>query len=124
MKQKTKMEMKNLRVYYYNLGKAVNCLYILNDTFRCSRDEITELTNKLFVIAEDVRRKIRGNSNGSKYPRTQFFKLPRLFLNGDSSDVQKLIFLKILLYVLDHWALSGTILQICFVRQDGPHVGE
>ena len=118
------MEMKNLRVYHYNPGKAINCLYILNDTFRCSRDEITELTNKLFVIAEDVRRKIRGNSNGSKYPRTQFFKLPRLFLNGDSSDVQKLIFLKILLYVLDHWALSGTILQICFVRQDGPHVGE
>ena len=61
---------EDLRVYHYNLGKAINCLYILNDTFRCSRDEITELTNKLFVIAEDVRRKIRGNSNGSKYPRS------------------------------------------------------
>ena len=32
---------EDIRVYHYNLGKAITCLYILNDTFQGSRDEIT-----------------------------------------------------------------------------------
>ena len=55
---------ENIKIYHYNLGKAITCLYILSDTFQSSHDKITELINKLFVIAEDVRREIRRNSNG------------------------------------------------------------
>ena len=29
---------EDIRVYHYNLGKGITCLYILNDTFQSSRD--------------------------------------------------------------------------------------
>ena len=60
-------EYEGIRVHQYNLGKTVTSLYVLNDTFQRSRNEITELINQLFVIAEDVRRKIWGNSNESTH---------------------------------------------------------
>ena len=83
----------------------------MNDTFQSSR-EIIALINQSFVIAEDKRRKIRGNSNGSTHA---VFQTTKTFLIGDGPGVLKSIFLKILLYILDHWALSGTILEICFL---------
>ena len=86
-----------------------------------SRDEIIALINQLFVIAEDIPRKIRGNSNGST---RAVFQTTRTFLTGDGPGRQKSIFLKTLSYILDHWVLSGTILQICFLCHDGPYVGE
>ena len=55
---------EDIRVYHHNLGKAITCLYILNDTFQSSRDEIIELRNQLFVIAEDMR------STQWNYPRS------------------------------------------------------
>ena len=55
---------EDIRVYHYNLGKAITCLYILNDTFQSSRDEIIELRNQLFVIAGDMR------STQWNYPRS------------------------------------------------------
>ena len=36
---------EDIRVHHYNLGKAITSLYILNDAFQSSRDEITELIN-------------------------------------------------------------------------------
>ena len=55
-------------------------MYILNDTFQISPDKITELINQLFVIAEDVSRKIRGNSNGSTQA---IFQTTKTILIGD-----------------------------------------
>ena len=71
---------EDMRVYHYNLSKAITCLCILNDTFQSSRDEIIALINQLFVIAEDIRRKIRGNSNGSNHA---VFQTTKTFLIGD-----------------------------------------
>ena len=68
---------EDIRVYHYNLGKAITCLYFLNDTFQSSR-EIIALMNQLFVIVEDARREIRGNSNGSTH-----FHTTKTFLIGD-----------------------------------------
>ena len=73
-------ENEDIRVYHYNLGKAATWLYILNDTFQSSCDEITELMNQLFVIAENVRRKIKGNSNGSTHA---VFQTTKTFIIGD-----------------------------------------
>ena len=66
---------EDIRVYHYNLGNAITCLYVLNDTFQSSRDE-------LLVIAEDMRRKIRGNSNGSTHA---VFQTTKNFLISDGS---------------------------------------
>ena len=51
----------------------------MNDTFQSSR-EIIALINQSFVIAEDKRRKIRGNSNGSTHA---VFQTTKTFLIGD-----------------------------------------
>ena len=62
-------------------------MYILNDTFQSSRDEITELISQLFVIGEDVpRRGNRGNSNRSTYAA---FQTTKTFLIGDGSGRPK-----------------------------------
>ena len=45
-----------------------------------SRDEIIALMNQLFMIAEDIPRKIRGNSNGST---RAVFQTTKTFLTGD-----------------------------------------
>ena len=73
-------ENEDIRVYHYNLGKATTWLYILHDTFQSSCDEITGLMNQLFVIAENVRRKIKGNSNGSTHT---VFQTTKTFIIGD-----------------------------------------
>ena len=71
---------EDIRVHHYNLGKVITSLYISNDAFQSSRDEITELISQLFVIAEDVRRKTRGNSNGSTHA---VFQTSKTFLICD-----------------------------------------
>ena len=62
-------------------------MYILNDAFQSSRDEITELINQLFVITENMRRKIRGNSNGSTHA---VFQTTKTFLIGDGPGRPKI----------------------------------
>ena len=77
---------EDIRVHHYNLGKAITSLYISIDAFQSSRDEITGLINQLFVITEDVRRKIRGNSNGSTHA---VFQTTKTFLIGDGPERPK-----------------------------------
>ena len=74
---------EDIRFYHYNLGKAITYLYILNDTLQSYHDEIPQLINQLFVIADDVRRKIRGNNNGSIHA---VFQTAQIFLIGYGPD--------------------------------------
>ena len=60
---------EDIRVHYYNFGKAITSLYILNDAFQSSRDEITELVNQLLERSEEIAMEVP----------MQFFKLLRLF---------------------------------------------
>lgn len=49
------------------------------ESFQSSHDEITEWINQLFVIGEDVCRKVRENTNRSTHAVTQTIQI---FLNG------------------------------------------
>ena len=71
---------EDIRGYHYNLGKKLTCLYILIDRFHSSRNEITELIDQLYILAEDAGTNIRGNSNGSTHVG---FQINNAFLNDD-----------------------------------------
>ena len=85
---------EDIRVYHYNRGKTLTCLYILIDRFHSSRNEITEFIDQLYMIAEDAGTNIRGNSNGSTHVG---FQINKAFLNDDlgatssSEQFQKIV---------------------------------
>ena len=58
---------EDIRGCRHNLGKTITGLYILSDRFHSSLNEIAELIDQLYIIAEDVGTKITGNSNGSNH---------------------------------------------------------
>ena len=55
-------------------------MYVLIDRFHISRNEITELIDQLYILAEDAGTNIRGNSNGSTHVG---FQINKAFLNDD-----------------------------------------